>query len=1121
MKTIYISLSVIVMFITGIIQWDIFPLPWEYYNILQALHILGSIAIFAILIIPFVNMHTYKYRKNIIGRKKNSINGMFLGITLLLITISGIYLFLIGNRGGDIWGVYSFYIHLYGSFFLLFFLWYHSSNSSANQKRKKLAKLNKIKKEHVFAVITLSMLFFPTFSYSGTSTSALYLTKDVKYIYSANLDGGSVSKIDANSGKKIFEKVLGKDIRRIAFNEDESIYAVTDFSKNQVIFLDASNNKIIKTIKTKNKPHGIIYDKNNKYFFVTIYEDNEILVIEDKKFEIIKTIKTEITPRGMALTSDGRLFVTHTMIGMISIYDSRSLVKLKTITLHSSSNEDEFVSQGKPRLLDDIEISPDEDEAWIPHVLWNFDHKFQFQSTIFPTISIISLEKNNEKELEEQRKQLFKSINVLNNNNKTMIVSNPWDLSFSNDGSKAFVTLAGSEDIMVFNIGRSSTKVNKERHRKRANRSGSGAKATEIFRDYPNHTNPQAILVNPNNDNIYVQNAARLDMTLLDSGGEHPFSRVTLKEDSFSKLVEKDPLSKELRLGKTLFNNGNANNYEKTPLVGDFWMSCNSCHFEGFNFTNGFLFTDTKLDKKNDASIGHDNIDKGYISKTPLADYVRIARDTQGGMGEDPKSDLEKIDPDKMPKELEELMQSLHTYITDKDNLKYLSTWMKLDDDAKEYHPKDWTNSAKCKSCHEDIFNQWADSNHKNLVGTNPYYMVLESLAAKVEGEGFRMWCMGCHNPSAITTGITKTTPTMDKLFEHGAKTLVDELDKFGNEKLEEGVSCITCHRISKIEDVGGNASYTLNITQRDKYAFEDSPHKAGQWLSEKFINSKPQVHIDSYMNPVYKESVYCASCHDEFTPGSGSKIVSTFKEWQESSFNNPNDPSKNKSCIDCHMTFLENDKLSPLSGQSTSGGKVKKDVKVHYFAGANHFLSGLKSKTHEDQTLQLLKTSAKLDVDFKDNQLIVGVTNVGAGHHLPTGVSDFRELWLDITIKNRNGESIFESGKLNEEGDLGKDARPYMKVFGDKDGKPVGLFFWKYEKLLSDTRIASGERRIEKYDIDESFKDKLLYPLTATVKLNFRVYPQWVTNAVQKEYPNLPNPPIIELKKSIKTFEE
>ena len=110
MKTIYISLSVVVMFITGIIQWDLFPVSWEYYNMVQALHIIGSITIFVMLIIPFVNMHTYKYRRNIIGRKKNSINGIFLGITLLLITISGFYLFLIGNRGGDIWGIYSFYI---------------------------------------------------------------------------------------------------------------------------------------------------------------------------------------------------------------------------------------------------------------------------------------------------------------------------------------------------------------------------------------------------------------------------------------------------------------------------------------------------------------------------------------------------------------------------------------------------------------------------------------------------------------------------------------------------------------------------------------------------------------------------------------------------------------------------------------------------------------------------------------------------------------------------------------------------------------------------------------------------------------------------------------------------
>ncbi len=1103
------------MFTTGIAQWDIFTIEWEYYSALQAVHIISSISISIFLIIPFVNIHVFKYRNNLISKKRNNKNGMFLGITLLLITLSGFYLFFIGNRGGDEMGVYSYYIHLYGSFLLLFFLWHHTNFPYSYAKKEQIKRKLKAKKQAIFASVILFAMLIPTLSYSSVSSSALYLTKDKQYIYSANLDGGSISKINAKTGKKIFEKVLGIDIRRIAFKSDESVYGVTDYMKNRVYFLNKEN-KIIKEIKTPNRPHAIIYDEKNRYFFVTIYEDKEILVIDDKNLAVIKTIKTLETPRGMALTDDGRLLVTHAMLGIVTIYDSKSFSKLKTITLHSTQDDDEFVSQGVPRLLDDIEIKPDGSEAWLVHVLWNFDHPFQFQSTVFPSVSVISLKEGLEREEEQKRKHLFKSINILNNKNETMIVSNPWDLAFSNDAQKAFVTLAGSEDVMVFNLERSQNSSKGRRHRKKANVSGSGAKATEIFRAYPNGTNPQAILVHPDNNNIYVQNASTLDMTLLDSGGSHPFARVTLQKESFSQLVAKDPLSLSLREGKKLFNNANSDFDSATPMSGDFWMSCNSCHFEGFNFTNSFLFKDTQIDKFKKATIGHENLN-GFISKTPLADYVRISRDTQGGMGADKKAQITLADPENMSSELKDKMQNLHSYVTSKENLRYLSTWIKLEDDVEKYHVEDWTNSAKCKSCHSDIFDQWADSNHKNLVGTNPYYMVLENLAAETEGEEFRKWCMGCHNPSALTTGLEKTTDTMDKFFDKGAKTLIDELKVHGNSKLEEGVSCITCHRITKVENAGGNASYTLNITEREKYAFEDSNSEMGQWLSEKFINAKPKAHKESYMKPVYKDAAYCASCHDEFSPGNASEIVSTFKEWEKSPFNNPENPSKHKSCIDCHMTNLQDGKFSPLKGLSTDGGKVKDDVKVHYFAGSNHFLSGLKSKTHEEQTLQLLKMSAKLDVDIKEREIIIGVTNVGAGHHLPTGVADFRELWLDITVKDADDKVVFESGKLKSDGNLGEDARPFMKVFADKEGKPAGLLFWKYEKLLSDTRIAAGERRVESYKISNS--ETLKYPLTTIVKLNFRIYPQWVTNAVKKAYPQLPNPPVVELNRVVKVF--
>jgi nitrate/TMAO reductase-like tetraheme cytochrome c subunit len=438
------------------------------------------------------------------------------------------------------------------------------------------------------------------------------------------------------------------------------------------------------------------------------------------------------------------------------------------------------------------------------------------------------------------------------------------------------------------------------------------------------------------------------------------------------------------------------------------------------------------------------------------------------------------------------------------------------------YHNQDWTNSTKCKSCHSEIFNQWANSNHKNLVESNPYYMVLESIAGEVEGKEFKKWCMSCHNPSGLTTGLTRTGHSMNDnslantLFEGNAKTLVNTFEKHGNSRLEEGVSCLTCHRITEATSQG-NASYKVELTNRKKYPFEDDESSLGEYLGHKFINAKPTVHKESYMKPLYKESKYCASCHDETSPITNKQIVSTFKEWEKSPYNNKEDKTKNKSCIDCHMTYLKDDKFSPLSGVSTDGGAIKKDIKVHYFAGSNHFLAGLKDVKNEDQILQLLRTSAKLDINIKDNQIQVGVENVGAGHHLPTGVADFRELWLDITITDAENKIVFSSGKLDEKNDLQADARPFMKVFGDKEGNPVGLLFWKYEKLLSDTRIPAKTRRVETYDL----KENLNYPLKATVKLNFRIYPQWVTSIVQKAFPELPNPPVVELERIERVFEK
>ncbi len=144
-----------------------------------------------------------------------------------------------------------------------------------------------------------------------------------------------------------------------------------------------------------------------------------------------------------------------------------------------------------------------------------------------------------------------------------------------------------------------------------------------------------------------------------------------------------------------------------------------------------------------------------------------------------------------------------------------------------------------------------------------------------------------------------------------------------------------------------------------------------------------------------------------------------------------------------------------------------------------------------------------------------VGVKNVGAGHHLPTGVADFRELWLEVEVKDRDGNIVLSSGKLKDDGDIEDGSRLFQKVFGDENGKRVGLLFWKYKTLLSDTRIPAGERRAERFELPKD----AAYPLQASVKLNFRIYPQWVSDAVRKVFPVLANPNVVELQRVEKKF--
>lgn len=1085
------EITLYLLALTGLPLWDVFAVDWSIARQLLPLHLAVSLVLFPLLVLPFWLSH----RSHLAGSHKPFLRrtGQIIEILLVLTVVSGLWLVIAGNRGDPI-GAIAYWTHLILSVPVTVLVLVHAWRYGVVR----------------WLALALSGLLALTSPAAGGQSSApLLLEPESAVLYSANFEAGSVSRIARADGKLLTERSLGGTIERIALAP--GLLAATDPVGGKVHILDSESLKVKTSATVAGRPFGIVWDGRNHLFWVTTFEGGRLLGMASNG-TIKIDMAVEETPRGLALLSDGRLLITHAMTGKVSLLDTTQMPPkpVKTITLAHTEDPVQTVSQGAPRLLDQIAISPDETEAWLPHVLWNLDHTFQFQSTIFPAVSVLSLEAGKEREAPEHRKQLFQQINILEDGNRTRIVSNPWGAAFSEDGSRVYVTAAGSEDLLVFDRSRGAALSQGERRSRRVGKTEQGgAKAVQIYRHLPGD-NPRGIVVA--GQDIYVQNAMSLDMSRLDAGEPGPFSTVELAAATFARLVDNDPLPAPKRRGLRLFHSANTNDFPQSPMAGDFWMSCQSCHVDGFNFTNGYLFRDTTLDKAAQAMPGHINL-ATMVAGDFVGDYLRMIRDTQGGMGADTRFATPATDPATPSPEVRTMMEDLHSVVIAPQNLPFLSTWLRLDDQRRTVHAAEWINSAACAECHSAMFDQWADSLHRLMGPSNPYYRVVEDVAAQTEGEQIRLWCMGCHEPQTVMSGGTRTQGP-SRIFEKGAASLRDAHAK-GEVVPEEGTGCMLCHRITKVEDAGihggGNASLTVNLKDRAAYVFESARDGVAGWLGRTQINSKPDAHTQSYSQPFYKDPKLCAACHGEFAPGTGAVIVDTYGEWLDSAFNRPDDPAKHRTCVDCHMhgdiaRIGEN-----VPGISTDGGKVKANVVTHQFTGANHHLVGLRSEKLERMSIELLRSAAKLTLpEAGPNGMVVRVDNVGAGHAIPTGVADFRELWLDVTVTDATGKVILREGELGETGALPETTRLFRKVFGDRHGKAVALRFWRHEKMLDDTRIPPGGHRDERFNLPA----EAAYPLKVDVRLMFRIYPSWVTDAVRQQYPDLPVPQPVEMNR-------
>ncbi|HIH75440.1 MAG TPA: cytochrome c family protein [Methanosarcina sp.] len=368
-----------------------------------------------------------------------------------------------------------------------------------------------------------------------------------------------------------------------------------------------------------------------------------------------------------------------------------------------------------------------------------------------------------------------------------------------------------------------------------------------------------------------------------------------------------------------------------------------------------------------------------------------------------------------------------------------------------------FSRSGICSNCHGSSFGEWSGSMHSNADSDFFYQATLQEYGIAAEAHGLSPeFCSRCHTPIGV---VSAEIPPLDGSH-------LSDVSK-------EGVQCDFCHSVSESEGIG-NAPFVLkpgDIKWGNRADAESSSHE-----------------IEAH--DLYNDSAYCGMCHNIYHPINNLTLGATYTEWEESPY-----AEEGVNCQACHMTpgivgFEEN------PGKAASSGPGREHVYTHYFVGANAFVTDIMGEgRHENRAIEYLQRAAELEVTAPDSaepgenvEVEVKITNVGAGHKIPTGVTEDREMWLELTVKDSEGRILYNSGALDSEGKIGPEATVYHTVFADSEGNPT-VKLWEAESILSDNRIGPKESVVENHSF--VMPENASSPISTRVIFHYRSAPQ------------------------------
>lgn len=368
-----------------------------------------------------------------------------------------------------------------------------------------------------------------------------------------------------------------------------------------------------------------------------------------------------------------------------------------------------------------------------------------------------------------------------------------------------------------------------------------------------------------------------------------------------------------------------------------------------------------------------------------------------------------------------------------------------------------------------------------------------------ITGSGGELWCVNCHAPGE---NLARAMPAWDAHtpFSRSRSPVNDLLPA----ATMEGIGCAFCHQVHGPVQPGrgyeGNPSWTSTATgQRFLSRPEDArglfgiansgylldPNELVGSIELGGVHARPSDGARRYL----RSSELCGACHDVRLFGSDGlrgepfkRLRNAYSEWSDWSARERSAGRVPASCQDCHMSRFpgicapgEPDLTLPsaLARACPPGTRFEARPPGDYpEGGTTHYLSGVDVPLGEefddalidDATIDLhgvplgarqrrdmlLGSTFRFELEppvrTPDRlEIPIVIENVSAGHRVPAGFSQEREIWVHLRVSDARGAVLYEVGRVDRPDEDLHDkiftrvtARPALF---DRLGRPLGLF--------------------------------------------------------------------------------